>query len=287
MGNVYCIAGAGSYGQRDRAATASKPCYAGGVFHDESRLNATGRPVTGVERELLDAASRSQRGYLLRQAALIAGLGYLLMPTAYVEFLIYPKVVIPTDIEQTMQNIVAHNKLFLAAILGYLVTSLLDVVIAWALYVLLVPVNRAISLLTAWFRLIYIAIALFGLLNLITVFRLLATPDYLTAFGSGPLHAQVKLLLNAFRYDWSFSLIVFGVHLVLLGWLIYRSAYIPKIIGILLVINGLGWCVDSLRPYLYPTAKLGFVFATFFGELIFMLWLLIRGWQIREPFAEQ
>ena len=79
------------------------------------------------------------------------------------------------------------------------------------------------------------------------------------------------------------SLVIFGIHLVLLGCLIYRSGYIPRIIGILLVIDGLGWVIDSLQPYLYPNAHLGFLFITFFGELIFMLWLLIRGWKIPEP----
>jgi hypothetical protein len=56
-----------------------------------------------------------------------------------------------------------------------------------------------------------------------------------------------------------------------------------QIIGVLLAINGLGWMIDSLRPYLFPTTHLGFVFITFFGELVFMFWLLIRGWKIQEP----
>jgi len=224
-------------------------------------------------------------GLTLRQAALIAGFGYLIMPVAYAEFSIYPKLVIPGNIEQTAQNIVVHGRLFVAAILCYLITFISDVVIAWALYVLLVPANRSVSLLTAWFRLVYTTIALVGLLNLVTVFRLLNTPDYRTVFGPGQLHAQVQLLLNSFRYDWSMSLVIFGIHLGLLGYLIYRSGYIPRIIGILLVIDGLGWVIDCLRPYLYPNAHLGFISITFFGELIFMLWLLVRGWKIQEPTA--
>ena len=224
-------------------------------------------------------------GLTLRQAALITGFGYLLMPVAYAEFLIWPKLVIPGKIEQTVQNIAAHGGLFVAAILCYFVSFLDDVVIAWALYVLLSPVNRSFSLLTAWFRLVSTVIGLFGCLNLVTVYRLLKTPDYLTAFGSGPLHAQVKLLLSSFRYDWSMGLVIFGIHLVLLGYLIYRSGYIPWILGILLVINGLGWVIDSFKPYLYPNAHLEFIFITFFGELFFMLWLLIRGWKIQQPTA--
>lgn len=228
-------------------------------------------------------SGNSSEGVTLRQAALIAGLCYLLSPVTTVEFSIYPKLVIAGNIEQTVQNISGHGGLFLAAIFGYLITFIEDVVIAWALYILLAPVSRSLSLLTAWFRLVYTVIALVGWLNLVTVYRFLTTPDYLTAFGAAPLHAEVKLLLNSFRYDWSISLVIFGIHLVLLGYLIYRSGYIPKIIGILLVIDGLGWVIDSLRPYFYPNAPLGFLFVTFFGELIFMLWLLIRGWKIQDP----
>jgi Domain of unknown function (DUF4386) len=82
------------------------------------------------------------------------------------------------------------------------------------------------------------------------------------------------------------SLVIFGIHLVLLGYLIYRSGYIPWILGILLVIDGLGWETDSLQPYLFPNAHLGLLFLTFLGELFFMLWLLIRGWKIQEPASQ-
>ena len=222
-------------------------------------------------------------GLTLRQAALIAGFSYLLGPVTYAEFSIYPKLVIPANIEQTVQNIAAHQGLFAAAILCYLVEFIEDIVIAWALYVLLVPVNRALSLLTAWFRLMYTAIAFFGMLKLVTVFRLVNAADYLAAFGASPLHAEVKLLLGTFRDDWSIGLVLFGIHLVLLGYLIYRSGYIPRFLGILLVVDGLGWVIDSLQPYLYPNAQLKFLFLTFFGEVFLMLWLLIRGWRIQEP----
>lgn len=81
------------------------------------------------------------------------------MPVTLAEFYITPKLLISGNIEQTTQNMVAHGRLFGAAILCYLITLILDVVIAWALYILLAPVNRAFSLLTAWFRLTYTTIA--------------------------------------------------------------------------------------------------------------------------------
>ena len=123
------------------------------------------------------------------------------------------------------------------------------------------------------------------MLKLVTVFRLLKTPDYETVFGSDQLHAQVKLLLDSFRYEWSTGLVIFGIHLGLLGYLVYRSGYIPKIFGILLGIAGLGWLIYELSPYLAPETDLGFLMITFSGELIFMLWLLVKGWRIQEPTA--
>lgn len=229
------------------------------------------------------AQANNDPGLTLRQAALIAGFGYLFMPVAYAEFAIFPKIVIPGNIEQTARNIVAHPQLFGGAILCYVITLVLDVIIAWALYFLFVPVNRSLSLLTAWFRLVYTTMALFALLHLVTVYRLLTTADYLTLFGSGPLHAQVQLLLNSFRYDWSVSLAIFGIHLMLLGFLIVRSRYIPKVLGILLALDGLGWVASSLSPYLYPHVTFDYFFRVAFVELSLPIWLLIRGWKIREP----
>ncbi len=227
-------------------------------------------------------SSASHEGITLRQAALIAGFAYLLGPVTYAEFSIYPKLVIPANIAQTVHNISAHPGVFSAAILCYLIEFIEDIVIAWALYILLIPVNRALSLLTAWFRLMYTAIAFFGLLKLVSVFQLVNSPDYLKAFGPDQLHAQVQLLLGTFRNDWSMGLVLFGIHLALLGCLIYRSHYLPKWLGILLVIDGLGWITDSLQPYLYPNINLKFIFLTYFGEVFLLLWLLIRGWKIPE-----
>jgi len=118
-----------------------------------------------------------REGITLRQAPLIAGFGYLIMPVPFAEFYVYRSWLFRIASNKP------HRILSPTAIFCYLITFISDVVIAWALYVLLVPVNRSASLLTAWLRLPYTAIALFGLLNLVTVFRLLNTPDYLTVFG--------------------------------------------------------------------------------------------------------
>jgi hypothetical protein len=228
----------------------------------------------------------SRWGITLRQAALIAGFAYLLDPVSYAEFTLYPKLVIPGHIEQTIANINAHGGTFVAMILCYFINFVEDIVVAWALYILFAPVNRALSLLAAWLRMIYAVLAIAGTLNLLTIYRMLSTPEYSTLFGPRPLQAQVALLLHTFRYDYSFVLVIFGLHLCLVGYLMFRSGYtgwISKAIGVLLVIPGVGWIVYELSPYLYPSANVDWLFFTFFGELIFMLWLLIAGWRLRDP----
>lgn len=223
----------------------------------------------------------------LRQAALVAGFGLLIMVFAgpFAELFVFPKLVVPGDVEATVQNLEAGRALFLAGLFAYLVIFVCDVIVAWALYVLLAPVHRQLSLLTAWFRLVYTAIALVALLNLATVFRLVHAPGRGRALGDAQLHAQVDLLLRSFHYEWGMGLIHFGVYLLLLGYLVYRSGYIPKVLGVLLAIAGVGWLVDSLSPYLFPNADLRFVMITFLGEIVFMAWLLARGRKIEEPAA--
>ena len=221
------------------------------------------------------AANRNNDGITLHHAALIAGFGMLLMAATapFAEFFVFPKLIVHGDVEQTIRNILANRALYLAGVFACLINFVCDIVIAWALYILLVPVNRSLSLLAAWFRLIYTAIAVSALFKLIAVFRLLNTPDY-----SSP---QIRFLLDSFRWDWSMSLMLFDIHLGLLAWLVYRSGYIPRLLGILLAIDGLGWLIDGLSPYFYPHAWLGFVSVSSLGELVFMLWLLIRGGKIQ------
>ena len=78
------------------------------------------------------------------------------------------------------------------------------------------------------------------------------------------------------------SLVLFGLYLGVLGVLVYRAGYIPKVMGILLLISGAGYVIDSLRGWLFPSVDLGFLMITFFGEIIFMFWLLIRGGKLEE-----
>ena len=224
----------------------------------------------------------------LSTAALVAGIGLLIMVIAapFAELYVFPRLVISGNAAETINNIIANKTLFVSGIFGYLIAFLCDVLVAWALYVYLKPVDENFSLLTAWFRLVYTLIALVALLHLVTVFRLLNTPAYLDLFQPDQLQAQVMLSLNAFRSDWYFGLLFFGIHLGLLGYLVLRSKYIPGILGILLIIAGLGYLLTTLKPFLFPSINVGFAEYTYYGELIFMLWLLIKGSRTKQSAEE-
>jgi Domain of unknown function (DUF4386) len=217
----------------------------------------------------------------LGKFALIAGISMIFMGTTpYSEFYVYNKLVIPGNSAETARNILAHEKLFISGIFGYLINFIADVVAAWAFYGLLKPVNGMLSLLTAWFRIVYTIISLAALLNLLAALRLLDNAEYLAVFGADQLHSQVMLFLHAFRDGWSFAYYFFGIHLILLGYLIFRSTYIPRLIGILLILDGAGWIIFTLKPVLFPNINLDFIGITFFGELVLLFWLLIRGRRI-------
>lgn len=210
----------------------------------------------------------------LRTAAIVAGLGLLIMAilAPIAEFGILPDLIVPGDGQATAENIRASIGSFRVGIVLYLVVAILDVIVAWGLYSLLQPVNESLSLLAAWFRMVYAAIFVAAQNNLSSVLSLLTEPDTATQ-----VHAQVMTSLNAFQSGWDLAIAVFSLHLVVLGYLVFRSDYFPRWLGFLVVVAGLGYLVDSFGAFLIPNYGLNIAAFTFFGEPLLIVWLLWRG----------
>jgi hypothetical protein len=225
-----------------------------------------------------------------RNAALAAGVSLLLMTAAaiFANF-VYNGVLVPGDAAATAQNILANELQFRLAIISFLVVIVLDVIVAWGLYVFFRPVNRTLSLLAAWFRVVYAAVFLVTILNLGNALRLLHSGDTLVVLNTGQLQVQALLELNAFSDGWSFALSVFGLHLIVLGYLVFKAGYMAKILGALVIIAGLGYLFDSLTGFLFPSFSLAIGQFTFIGELLLALWLLIKGVKVeqREKHTQQ
>ncbi|WP_263381195.1 DUF4386 domain-containing protein [Granulicella arctica] len=217
-----------------------------------------------------------------RQAALVAGITYLLNPVTFAEAYVMPRL-ISADPVETLRNLTAHPHLFSAAVLSYVVSAVGDVVMAWALYVLLRPIDRALAMLGSVLQLVYAAAWLSALSNLGLIYRLVAVPAYARHTSTGGLPTQIAELLGAYHSGWGLSLVLFGLHLVVTGWLIAQSFYLPRWIGWLLFLAGWAWVVDSVALYFVPEPHLSFLKVIFAAELIFMVWLLGWGWRITEP----
>ena len=214
----------------------------------------------------------------LRKAALIARAGLLAMVICAVGAIvfIFEKLIVPGDASTTINNILAGEMQFRIGVTCLLVVAVLDFVVAWALYVFLEPANKNLSLLAAWFRLVYSAIlgvALFGYAN---VLRLLGDAHYMKAVETGQLNADVMLSLKVFDDGWAIGLVFFGIHLIILGYLVFKSGYVPRILGIVLAIAGAAYVTDSFGRFLLPNRTLDLAAFVGWGELLFMLWLLYK-----------
>jgi hypothetical protein len=227
----------------------------------------------------------------LGRAAGMAGFGYLIIFISgiFANFMVIQNMIVPGDAAATAGNIMAAQGLFRLGILSFIIMVLFDLLLAWLLYLLLKPVNRDVSLFAGWFRLVNATIFGLALYHLLGVSQMVNGADYLSVFTPGQLHARIMLSLAAFNHTWLIGLIFFGFHLLLLGYLIIKSGYIPKILGILLIIAAFGYLIDSFASFLlanYADFQTVFMLIVvvpgIIGELSFTIWLIWKGGKLAE-----
>lgn len=218
--------------------------------------------------------------------ARMAGLGYLVIIVCgiYAEFFVRQGLIVSGDAVATAANIAASEPLFRSALAAELVMLVADVAVALALYVVFKPVSEALALGAAFFRLTHAAVVGVNLLAVYAPLLLLGDGEYAVALGAGPRDALVLLLLQVHAYGYAVGLAFFGVYCALLGVLIVRSGYVPRPLGILLMVAAAGYLVDTFARTLMTTyaeheAVLGMVvlLPAFVAELSFSLWLVTKG----------
>lgn len=214
-----------------------------------------------------------------RKIAFIAGFGLLLMTISIIlaEVVAMADIIVDGNAAVTVENIINNQSRFRFGIVAFLVVAILDLVVAWAFYGFLKPAKDNLSLLAAWSRLVYTVILGMALVNLYIVAQLLGNADYISVFDASQIQAQVMFLIKAFRDTWDVGYVFFGIHLFLLGIVAFRSGFIPKAVGIILILAGLSYLIDYVGWMLFPDLGLGVSFIFGYGELIFMVWLLIWG----------
>jgi hypothetical protein len=224
------------------------------------------RSITGTTRM---AADHSQRGVALATAF---SLLFVAVLAAFAQFGAIQNLIIPADAAATATNILASAGLFRAGIAAFLIVAILDVVVAWGLYILLRPANETLALLVAWLRVVYAAVFAYALVNLLDVVQLLQSTN---ASGLSPAQtqAQVTSSIASFNNGWDLALAIFGLHLVGLGALLLRSIAFPKFLGALVVLAGAGYLTDSFGSILVPDYALTISVFTFIGEALLIVWL--------------
>jgi hypothetical protein len=157
---------------------------------------------------------------------------------------------------------------------------LIEIVLSILLYVLLKPVNKTLSLVAAVSRLAMTTIHGVNLLTRFIVLLLLSGATYLTVFEPAQLQAQVMVFLDAYNYGFTIGIVFLFLHALILGYLIFKSGYFPRILGVLFIIASLGYLIDSFSHVLIANYKTGPVYLAIpiaIAEIAFPLWLIIKG----------
>ena len=210
------------------------------------------------------------------------GLVYLLVSIPGVFALIYVphKLIVHGNPTGTAANIAASETLFRAGIACNLISEIFFVGVAFLLYYLFKTVNRRDALFMFWLIAISLPIALLNELNAIAALILVRGADFLSVFDKPQRDALAMLFLNLHSQGFGIAEIFWGLWLFPLGLLVYRSGFLPRILGVLLIANCFTYVVDSFSSLLLPNcaAMIGRWMMPFtFGELLFMFWLLIMG----------
>ncbi len=228
--------------------------------------------------EINSTAGRSPQLY-----ARLCGILYLYIVAAgiFAEVFVRSRLIVPADAEATAGNILAQETLFRLGASGELLHLACDVGVAVLLYALLRPVDRYVALLAAFMRLVCAVVLAVASLSHFAALKLLADSPYLKTFSPEQLHTLALAALRLHGDAYSISLVFFGFACLALGYLIFRSGFLPRALGALMAVAGICYLVNSFSYFLAPhfAASLfpAILLPSFLAELSLTLWLIVKG----------
>lgn len=181
------------------------------------------------------------------------------------------------DAATTASNIMANELLYRLSIVTALTLQIVNIFLALALYKLLNPVDKNNAVLMVILVLVAAPIAMLNELNHVAVLLVLSGSDFLTTFSMDQVQASVPLFLNLHEHGVFIAQIFWGLWLFPMGYLIFKSNFLPLALGILMIIGGFGYLVDSFVYFIFPDFDVTFSEFTFLGELLLPLWLMFKG----------
>ena len=214
----------------------------------------------------------------LRTPALVAGIGTLLLAvlSAWANFGVVEALVTEGNAARTARDILAAGATFRLGIISLLAAAMLDVVVAWALWAFFAPVHRRVAMLAAWLRTVYAGIFGLAITQLAGALDVLENAEVSTGLSTR-VEAEAMRRIESFHLVWDAGLVLFGLHLLVVGYLAFRSNDTPRLLGFLVAVAGLGYVIDSLGALLAPGSLPEFAVFTFVGEVLLLVWLIARG----------
>jgi hypothetical protein len=191
------------------------------------------------------------------------------------------------DAVATADNVLALEQLFRVSFISDILAGVLFLLAAWALYVLLKPVDKNIALLFLLLNVAGVAVQCLNMLNLFSALPLLSGASYLEVFQASQLQALAMLSLDLHKNGFMIAQFFFAAWLLPLGYLVFKSGYLPRILGVILMVESVAWVLYPLQFFLFPAFEaISYIsFAVgFIGEFSLALWLLIKG--VREDKTE-
>jgi len=218
----------------------------------------------------------------------LAGLFYLaiILLGLYGELFVRAKLVVWGDPSATAQAISGAKLLWRSGIVGDLLMQVFDIPVIVVLYLLLRPLNKSLALAATYINLIQTAVLVANKLTLLVPLFLLGGSSHLTSFSATQLESMSYLAIKIHGYGFAVGLIFFGVACVLRGYLMFKSGFIPKTFGVLMLLAGLSYLINSftllLAPSLAAILSPGILLPAFVGELSFCLWMIVMGVDLVE-----
>lgn len=216
-----------------------------------------------------------------RLKARIAGVLYLIIIVGgiFAEMFVRERLVVHRDPAATAANILAHETLFRFGFAAHLIILLCALAVLSIFYQLLKRVNKNLALLMVFFNLLSIAIESVSLLGHYAPLILLKGTSHLGALNPEQLHALAYLPLRVQSVGYDLALVFFGFFCIWIGYLIFKSTFLPRILGVLMAIAGLCYLINSFVHFLAPQHSLFpyILLPCFIAELSLCLWLLVVG----------
>lgn len=215
--------------------------------------------------------------------ARIGGLAYLIIIVAGAlgELFIRNKMIVSGNALATAQNIAASPLLWRVGIAGDIVMHICDLIVAMSYFFLFRRVNKNLAMLAVMFGLIQTAVLVANKMNLMMPLFFLGNEEYLKAFTPEQLQALSMVAIKAHGYGFGIGLIFFGFECLIDGYLVVKSGFLPKVLGIMLSIAGVSYLINSFVLILFPAQSDAMfqvlMLPIFIAELSMALWLLIKG----------